>query len=373
MLVVDDDDTLRGLMVEILADAGYQVTSCSSGRAALESLEVEIPDAVVSDVQMPDLNGLELLRAVRAKDIDVPVVLCTGGPSLETAIQAVEQGALQYLIRPVPNDRLLEVVARAVNLGLLSRLKRQALSTAGFAEEMRERSEQEAAFQRALGAIWMAAQPIVRAKDRKVQAYEMLVRTAERSLANPADLLNAADRLKRLPDLGRAIRANVAQIMSTSIMHGDVYVNLHPQDLADDELFDPRAPLSKWAPRVVLEITERASLDDVADVPGRVASLRKLGYRIAIDDLGAGYAGLSSFAALAPDFVKLDMTLIRGIENDPMRQKLVASMTTLCSELGIMVVAEGIETEAEFEATVRAGCPLLQGYLFGRPAAPTAP
>jgi EAL domain-containing protein (putative c-di-GMP-specific phosphodiesterase class I)/ActR/RegA family two-component response regulator len=370
VLVVDDDAALREMMADLLAEAGYQVTACSNGRAALEALDREIPDAVISDVQMPDMDGLELLKAVRAKDLDLPVVLCTGGPSLETAIEAVERGALQYLIRPVPTARLLEVVGRAVSLGMLARLKRQALKSVGFAEEMRQRADLEAAFQRAVGALWMAAQPIVRASDRKVESYEMLVRTAERTFPNPGALLSAAEKLGQLADLGRAIRAKVAGMIASSVLSGDVFVNLHPMDLADDALVDPAAPLSAWASRVVLEITERASLNHVHDVPARVAALRKLGYRIAIDDLGAGYAGLTSFAALAPEFVKLDMTLIRGIERDPVRQKLVSSMNGLCSELGMVVVAEGVETEAEMEAAVRAGCPLLQGYLFGRPTSP---
>lgn len=370
VLVVDDDAALRDLITEILSEANYDVTACASGRDALEAFDCVVPDAVLSDVQMPDMNGIELLAAVRSRDPDVPVVLCTGGPTLETAVQAVERGALQYLIRPVPNAKLLEAVGRAVSLGLLGRLKRQALKSAGFAGEIRERAEIKEHFDRALEALWMAAQPIVRAQDAKVVAYELLVRTAERSFPGPAELLAAATRLERLPELGRAIRATVAGMMRTSLPAGDIYVNLHPLDLTDDELLDPRAPLSHYAARVVLEITERASLNEVRDVPARVASLRHLGYRIAIDDLGAGYAGLSSFAVLAPEIVKLDMSLVRGIETDPVRQKLVSSMTQLCADLGIVVVAEGIETEAEREEVVRAGCPLLQGYLLGRPARP---
>jgi EAL domain-containing protein (putative c-di-GMP-specific phosphodiesterase class I)/CheY-like chemotaxis protein len=373
VLVVDDDSVLREMLVELLTDAGYQVTACPDGRTALAALEREPPDAVVSDVQMPDMDGLALLKAVRARDLDVPVVLCTGGPSLETAIEAVERGALKYLIRPVPAERMLEAVGRAVTLGRLARLKRKALESAGFAEEMREREALDARFEAALGALWMAMQPIVRTSDRKVVAYELLVRTAERTFPNPFTLLGAAERLGRLVELGRAIRARVAGMMATTLPAGDVFVNLHPKDLGDDSLIDPEAPLSRWASRVVLEITERASLDDVPDVPARVGSLRRLGYRIAIDDLGAGYAGLTSFAALAPEMVKLDMSLIRGIERDPVRQKLVASMYALCRELGTTVVAEGVETEAELEAVQKTGCPLVQGFLFGRPSGTRAP
>lgn len=147
-----------------------------------------------------------------------------------------------------------------------------------------------------------------------------------------------------------------------------VFVNLHALELADEALLDPRAPLSRFASRVVLEITERASLDGIPDSAERIAALRRLGYRIALDDLGAGHAGLNSFAALSPEIVKLDMALVRGLDRDSLKRQIVSSMATLCRELGIVVVAEGIETEGKRDAATQAGCDLLQGYLFGRPA-----
>ena len=140
--------------------------------------------------------------------------------------------------------------------------------------------------------------------------------------------------------------------------------------LADDQLLHPRAPLSLVADRVVLEITERASLDAVGDLRQRIASLRRIGFRIAVDDLGAGYAGLTSFASRAPDIVKIDMSLIRGVDREVLRQKLVRSLARTCMEMGILVVAEGIETGPEHDAVVRLGCGLLQGFLLGRPCPP---
>jgi len=120
----------------------------------------------------------------------------------------------------------------------------------------------------------------------------------------------------------------------------------------------------------VLEVTERAPLEKIRDVTARVAQLRSLGYRIAIDDLGAGYAGLTSFAHLEPEVVKVDMSLIRGIDSSPMKQKLLGSIVALCRDLGIEMIAEGIETPAERDALVRLGGDLCQGYLFARPDKP---
>jgi EAL domain-containing protein (putative c-di-GMP-specific phosphodiesterase class I) len=143
-------------------------------------------------------------------------------------------------------------------------------------------------------------------------------------------------------------------------------------ELADDSLVAPDAPLSRHAGRVVLEITERAPLEQIQGVAARVGQLRALGYRIAVDDLGAGYAGLTSFAHLEPEVVKVDMSLIRGIDLSPMKQKLLGSIVTLCRDLGIEMIAEGVETEAERDALVKVGGDLCQGYLFARPDRPWA-
>jgi len=149
--------------------------------------------------------------------------------------------------------------------------------------------------------------------------------------------------------------------------HLKFFVNLHAADLNDDELFDAATPLARIADRVVLEITERASLEIVKNVDQRMKKLKDLGFVIAIDDLGSGYAGLTSFAQLDPALAKLDMSLIRGIDAQPRKQTIVRSMCTLCKELGILVVAEGVEKPGERDTLATLGCDLLQGYLFARP------
>ena len=117
----------------------------------------------------------------------------------------------------------------------------------------------------------------------------------------------------------------------------------------------------------MLEITERAGLDEVKDARARVESLKRMGYRIAVDDLGAGYAGLTSFAQLEPHIVKLDMSLVRNVHEAPTKRKLIQSIVALCRDLGIEPVGEGVETAAERDVLEQLGCTLLQGYLFGKP------
>ena len=367
ILLVDDDDALLELNAEILREAGYDVTLRTNGREAIEVLKSEPFDAVITDVRMPGLDGLGLLRAVRERDLDLPVLLTTGDPSLEGVSEALDHGALHYLVKPVPVEKLLDAARRAVKLGTLARLKREALESQGGGDHLiGDRASLDGALARALRSLWMAYQPIVR-PDGSLFGYEALVRSGETLFRRPETLLGAAERLGRLQELGRVIRDSVGLALSRQAFPGTAFVNVHPLDLNDDSLLDPRASLSRFASRVVLEVTERAHLDHVHDIADRVASLRGLGYRIALDDLGAGYAGLTSFAALVPDLVKIDRELVHGIDSNPLRRKLVGSITEVCRDLGILVVAEGIETEDEREVVLHQGCELLQGFLIGRP------
>jgi EAL domain-containing protein (putative c-di-GMP-specific phosphodiesterase class I)/CheY-like chemotaxis protein len=371
ILLVDDETALLATSQEILQQSGFEVTACTSGRAAIRALTKGSFEAVISDVRMPGLDGLGVLRAVRAHDPDLPVVLTTGDPSLDGVSEALDYGALHYLIKPVPLDKLVETARRAVKLCRLARVKRDALRVTGGGDELLigDRVGLEAAFARALGTLRMAYQPIVSA-DGSSFGFEALLRCREPLFPHPGALLSAAERLGRLHDLGRVVRGSVSDTVARGKLSGVVFVNLHPLDLGDEQLVDAQAPLSRVASRVVLEVTERARLDNVRDVADRVASLRRIGFRIALDDLGGGYAGLTSFAALVPDIVKVDGELVKGLDKDPIKRRLVGSIVSICKELHIPVVAEGIETAAERESAIHAGCELLQGFLIGTPVIP---
>jgi EAL domain-containing protein (putative c-di-GMP-specific phosphodiesterase class I) len=145
------------------------------------------------------------------------------------------------------------------------------------------------------------------------------------------------------------------------------FVNLHEDEFLDESLYDPASPLAALAPEIVLEITERSPVDRVPDLRTRRQRLRALGFRLAVDDLGSGYAGLTAFASLEPDFVKLDRGLVVGIDREPMKRRLVESIVSVSREMGIAVVAEGIETVSEKQAMTELGCDLMQGFLFRRP------
>ena len=226
---------------------------------------------------------------------------------------------------------------------------------------------------RCLASLTMHFQPIVHASTRARFGYEALLRSTDKSLPHPGAILDAAERLEKIPTLGRAVRAQTAKVIAQAApARGVMFINLHLLDLFDKQLTSAFAPLSKVASRVVLEITERTSLEGQIDLRYRVAELRELGFRIAIDDLGGGHARMGTFSPLDTDFVKLDMSLVRDVEKHAMKQRLIRSVTELCRQQGTKVIGEGVETEAEAKVLVDLGCDLLQGYLIARPAPPFA-
>jgi EAL domain-containing protein (putative c-di-GMP-specific phosphodiesterase class I) len=366
VLLLDDDATVLKSYARVLERAGFTVVRRSSGADVARVLGQASFDVVVSDISMPGMDGTEVLRLVRERDPDLPVILMTGAGDLRSAAKAVELRAMRYLLKPVDLALLVETVSDAAEQREAAAADRRALELVDRAASAQR--ELSASFDRALTSVHLVHQPIVSWRERRVFAHEALVRSTEPTLSDPTPLLAAAERLGRLPDLGRAIRRAAAERLKRAPAGTISFVNLHPFDLADEDLYSMRAPLSVLATQVVLEVTECASIEQSDDLPERLAQLRRMGFRIALDDLGAGYASLSAFAHLAPHAVKLDKSLTGGVDTDSMKRKLIASLTDLCHELGIVVVAEGVETAAQRDALVSLGCDLLQGYLFAQPA-----
>jgi EAL domain-containing protein (putative c-di-GMP-specific phosphodiesterase class I)/ActR/RegA family two-component response regulator len=371
ILLVDDDAAVLRVTQRRLVKAGHEVVACGGGAEALAVLADQAFDVMISDIQMPGISGLALLKAVREHDLDLPVVLVTGNPGLKSATDAVGYGAFRYLIKPVPFEELDAVVMRAASIGQMARSKRAYVEEIGSGKfRVGDRAGVDAMLDRALSSLWMAYQPIVRAGDSSLFAYEALMRVDEPMLPHPGAVLDAAERVDRIHEVGRAVRANVVASARAANKDWLFFVNLHPQDLLDATLFLADSPFAALAKHAVLEITERMSLDHISRVQERVAQLRALGFKIALDDLGAGYAGLASFTLLEPEFVKLDMSLVRDIHETPTKQKIVRSMVALCHDMGQQIVAEGIESAKERDVLIELGCDLLQGYLFAKPGRP---
>jgi EAL domain-containing protein (putative c-di-GMP-specific phosphodiesterase class I) len=365
ILIVDDEPTIVSVMERALSSNGCLVSSATTQAEAAYKLESMDFDVIVSDVRIGDGDGVDLLRRAHEHDADLPVIMITGLPHVDSAIRSVEHRAFRYLVKPFDLQELERIVRDAISTYRNAIAKRKVF--ARYQTESLSKKAMAANFTNALSSLFIMYQPIVRWSDRSVMAYEALLRSRESSLPHPSALLDAAEKLGKLHLLGRAIRNRVAAEFPRNPAEL-VFVNIHAVDLLDDALFDRAGALSRLASRVILEITERASFHQMNDLRARVDELRKLGFRIAIDDLGQGYAGLTSLAMIEPEVIKLDMSMVRAVDRSPPGRRLIRSMVAVARDSGAQLIAEGVETKEERDALLEIGCDLFQGYLFARPA-----
>jgi EAL domain-containing protein (putative c-di-GMP-specific phosphodiesterase class I) len=217
--------------------------------------------------------------------------------------------------------------------------------------------------------ITMAFQPIFDLGTGRVFAQEALLRGVDGRGAGEMlglvddDSLYNFDQTCRVTAIQLAARLGLADSLSINFMPNAVY--------------EPSACIRRtlWAAdacnfpveRIIFEFTEVERVRDKAHLKDIVTSYKAMGFRTAIDDFGAGYSGLTLIADVVPDIVKLDRELLSGIDRDPTRRTIVAALQGMCRDLGIRVVAEGIETAGELSALRDLGITLVQGFLLARP------
>lgn len=361
ILFVDDEpEVTRGIRLA-LRKMPYRVLTANSAAEGLEILADRHVDVVVSDERMPEMGGAEFLTVVRQRWPETIRLILSGHSSLESAIGAInEAGIYRFLVKPCAPDELAFCLSQALE----AYDEKKRYDDWERESGIQNVTQKKQAFEAALDSLWMAFQPIVRACDNTIFGYEALVRMPEDTLAGPGVLFDLAEELDRVHELEEHIWRKVGARLSHAPEGATILVNIHPASLLDEELFDPNGPLATHASKVVIEITERDTIHDTPDLQDRIARLRALGFRIAVDDLGAGYSGLTSFALLCPDIVKFDMELVQNIHNEHTKAKLVSSFTALCREMGIQTIAEGIEVVEERDRVIELRCDLIQGFFY---------
>lgn len=216
----------------------------------------------------------------------------------------------------------------------------------------------------------MAFQPVVDARDRSIYGYEALVRTPDGGGAAEVIAQVTPEQLYRFDQTCR-VRAIVtaAELGLQSRLFINFFPNAVYQPATCIRLTLRAAQISGFpTENLVFEAAESEEVRDQAHVRRIFSDYRSRGFLTAIDDFGAGYAGLSSLTGFQPDLIKLDMGLVRGIDTDPVRQAIVAGTARIASGIGSTLLAEGVETAGEYRMLRALGIDLFQGYLFGRPA-----
>jgi EAL domain-containing protein (putative c-di-GMP-specific phosphodiesterase class I)/GGDEF domain-containing protein len=257
-----------------------------------------------------------------------------------------------------PKIRLERLIYRGI---------REAANAARSIEE-RERARRVADLRASLRdrGVYIDYHPIVVTETREIFGYEALARGVMRSLRSPEVMFDVAAEADLVWELSRLCRSRAIEGIETRLGPKELlFLNVDPHDFNDPTFSENEV---KYPTRVVIEITERTAIKDYPKFRERLRTFRERGFRFAVDDAGSGYAGLGSIANLEPDFIKLDISLITGIDTNFIKQNLVETMVKFANDHGAMVIAEGVERAEEFKTVKDLGVHLVQGFFLHRPS-----
>lgn len=216
------------------------------------------------------------------------------------------------------------------------------------------------------GGLDVVYQPIVDLTDGSVLGYEALARFPGAPPRRTDEWFEEAWLVGLGVDLELAAVRRAVAVFDQIPASAYLAVNVSPETLLSRDM---AAALSGTTPeRLVLEITEHARVLDYAPVRERIDALRAEGYRVAIDDLGTGHAGINHLLQFQPDVLKIDLSVVQGVRRDPLRRAIAATFTTLAASIGASIVAEGIETAEDRDALEILGLTAGQGFFLARPA-----
>jgi len=219
-------------------------------------------------------------------------------------------------------------------------------------------------------------QPVVDLRTHAVLGYEALSRgPADTPLERPQAMFRASAEAGISTDLDRSCREAALQALREIALPGKVFLNALAHGLADDEaqqveLLETLQQVALAPNDLVLEFSEREALQDPEDFADCLGRLKSRGFGIALDDIGTGYASQPVMEQVRPDYLKLDISLVRGIEENLIKQELMSSLVRISARIGASVIAEGVETQLEAQTLIDAGAQFGQGYLFAAPALP---
>jgi EAL domain-containing protein (putative c-di-GMP-specific phosphodiesterase class I) len=352
--LIDDEPGVRITVRRWLTHLGYRVEVFEEGPKLLEALTqsgTPLPALIVCDADMPIMNGLEVLAKVAKEAPQIKRLLYTAREPNRWVIEAFNQGVIHRFIDKGEGPKALQTC-----LGEML-------------HEQEEQGRQLQALDELLSQqlITLHLQPIFNAQTRKIEASEALMRSQHSQFRGPLDILDATQIAQRELDLQRVLTSLSREIREVIPDHIKLFMNIDPVVFGQPEhLDDVFSEVYPYASSIVLELTERGQLCGDAWVES-VSRLRERGFEIALDDLGAGYNSLGAVAAVSPEIIKLDISLVSNLHLSQPKREMVRLLSEYAQRHQIKTVAEGIELREEADACTDLGIRWLQGYHLERP------
>jgi EAL domain-containing protein (putative c-di-GMP-specific phosphodiesterase class I)/CheY-like chemotaxis protein len=375
-LIADDEPRLRGALADLIAseDSMRLVGSAGDADEAIALAEAIRPDVAIVDVKMPAGGGPRAARGIMVASPDTRVIALSAHEDRETVLEMLRAGAVSYLVKGTTPDEIVRSIGRAaqgrasLSSGVMDGIVHE-LSTKLRREEVAavDRLTRQARVRRLIQGegLVMHFQPIVDLSTGAIVGSEALARFLDDPDRPPNE------RFREAADVGLGVELELAAIRLALAEVGNVpaatYISVNASHRV--AMHQGLLALLDEAPveRLVVEITEHEPVEDYETFTSALRLLRERGVRIAIDDAGAGFSSLRHTLRLAPDIVKLDMSITRDIDTDRGRRALASAMISFADEMGMTIVAEGVETESECASLKELGVPFGQGYLFAQP------
>jgi EAL domain-containing protein (putative c-di-GMP-specific phosphodiesterase class I)/AmiR/NasT family two-component response regulator len=370
MLVVDDDSLVTALMELSLDELGYQnVISASTGAQTLEILdEGLVPAVIFCDLQMPGMDGVQLLRHLGSRHFSGGIILLSGSDwrilkACEEMGQSLGLRMLGILQKPFDNDTIQKLLAYAKDV-------REATSPLGQpigADDLRSALE--------YGHIEAWFQPQIEVASGLPVGMEVLARWrhAERGFVSPLAFITLAEECGLIDDVMHvvfnaalgAMRALHARDISIRMSVNFSASNLHNPTLPE-QLEGLVIGAGLKPSDVIVEITESGMTQSNPLAQEILARLRLKGFGLSIDDFGTGYSSMAQLHRLPFTELKIDKAFVHDSVNDSRSYAMFESSVLLARKLGVVSVAEGVETDDDFAVAKLLGCDVVQGYLFAK-------
>ena len=376
VLIADDEPTLRVALAELLAHEDGLVLVGEAGDAdqAIELAVSRRPDVAILDVSMPAGGGARAAREIIRVSPDTRVIALSAFEDRPTVLEMLRAGAVGYLVKGTGVDDIVGSISKVIEGG--ASLSPEVID--GIVHELSSQLRREEIELGAIDArrgeigrflsgegVTMVFQSIVDLRTREVVGVEALSRFHTLPLRPPNEWFAEAVEL----ELGIQLELTTVRraMAALPLIPPGAYLSVNCSHRAAMSP-DMRAQLATAAHRMVVEITEHEAVEDYPALAATLQELGAIGVRIAIDDAGAGFASLRHTVRLHPDIVKIDISLVRGIDADHAKRAMASALISFAEEMRMAIVAEGIETQAELDTLVALGAPFGQGFLLAEPA-----
>jgi len=365
ILIVDDEPAISQLLTILLTSHGYTTKVAVTGRQALECATADI-DLILLDLLLPDFAGINICQKLKSNSQtkDIPIIIISGLQNKSDRVESLYLGAEDYITKPFEPEELfarMDVVFRRYKAGPNENSPQQHKEIIG---ELKRIIDEE--------SINVRFQPIYFLKPMRLLGLEMLsCPQTSTPMLNPEIFFKSALKYGVYYEVEMIGWRKALKIASENFDgRQKLFLNCDPYLVESEKFKTVKEVFSGYgmsSNEVYLEITERSAIIAFDIFYERIREYRQDGFKIAVDDMGAGYSSLESIIEIKPEAVKLDRHIIYGVGNDSYKNSIVKLFVAFCLENGIICVAEGIENKQDFDALIELGVDAGQGYYLCRP------